>query len=218
MPDADIVKRLAAAGIFPSRPRVALLRSRRKESLFYGGKRVLLWKIAVALAVFVMAGVLPAAQNLVIAFDNSSFSTGGRFERAKQRVVKVVEKVTDDDVFSVVTCDSRIAMIASCATAKDKAAVIDAISKTVPSKESALFAALARGAEELRGKGGGDRAKRMIVFSDMAPTIGPTRPDDIRRLIDSFGKEGISVTLRKSRREAGGNNDDGNPAAQEDVK
>ena len=58
----------------------------------------------------------------------------------------------------------------------------------------ALFAGIAKGAEEVRRHTSEGQARRVMVLSGgEGPLIGPGSPDDIRTLAEALRKEGISL-------------------------
>lgn len=147
----------------------------------------------------------PRKRNLSIAIDRSA-SLGLRvFETGKERAVKMVESLTADDFVSLVAFGEQVELLAAArlATEEVKKDVIEKIKAVKQDKKAAMFAGVAKSADELRKNLDKKYDNKIEIFS--APhqrnLVGPSSGDEFERLIDSLGKEKIKVggAVRKGR-------------------
>lgn len=147
----------------------------------------------------------PRKRNLSIAIDRSA-SLGLRvFESGKERAVKMVESLTADDFVSLVAFGEQVELLAAARLATDevKKDVIEKIKAVKQDKKAAMFAGVAKSADELRKNLDKKYDNKIEIFS--APhqrnLVGPSSGDEFERLIDSLGKEKIKVggAVRKGR-------------------
>ena len=148
------------------------------------------------------AGLEPNAQtsrvkiNLAVVLDKSgSMTTGGKLENAKEAAVTALNMLGADDYFSLVAYDSQARVIIPARKAGDKAGIEKMIRSIQAGGNTALFAGVALGANEIRKHADeGDYVDRMILLSDGLANVGPSTPKELGHLGGSLVKEGISVS------------------------
>jgi Ca-activated chloride channel family protein len=136
-------------------------------------------------------------RNLSIVIDRSA-SLGARvFEKSKERAIETVNSLTANDFISLVAFGEQVEVLASSRLATDevKKDVVEKIKTIKLDNKAAMFAGLAKGADELRKNLDKKYENKIEVFSshDRKNAVGPSTDDELTRLIDSFGKEKIKV-------------------------
>ncbi|MCL1921619.1 MAG: VWA domain-containing protein [Kiritimatiellaeota bacterium] len=143
-------------------------------------------------------GVAPAMNrapiNLCLVIDRSGSMQGERIARAKEAAIAAVERLTAEDVVSVVIFDNQIDTIVPAQYAKDKASIVSAIRAVQSRGSTAIFGAMAQAAAEIRKNAHREYLNRIILLSDGQANVGPSQPVDFGRLGVSLMKEGISVS------------------------
>jgi Ca-activated chloride channel family protein len=120
--------------------------------------------------------------------------TGDRIARAKEAAIAAVERLTAEDIVSVVIFDQQIETIVPAQFARDKASIVSAIRSVQARGTTAIFGAMAQAAAEIRKNAHREYLNRIILLSDGQANVGPAQPSDFGRLGVSLMKEGISVS------------------------
>ena len=132
-------------------------------------------------------------QHLAIVIDCSAQNRRA-FERSIRQATRLVERLSDKDTVSIVMFDDAAELLLPATSATDKASIRAKMQGLKPKGMRALFAGIAKGAEEVRRNASNGQAKRVMVLSGgEGPLIGPGSPDDIRTLAEALRKEGISL-------------------------
>ena len=143
-------------------------------------------------------GVVPAANrapiNLCLVIDRSGSMQGDRIARAKEAAIAAVERLTPEDIVSVVIFDQQIDTIVPAQYVQDKASIVNAIRAVQSRGSTAIFGAMAQAAAEIRKNAHREYLNRVILLSDGQANVGPSQPSDFGRLGVSLMKEGISVS------------------------
>lgn len=133
--------------------------------------------------------------NLAVVLDKSgSMTTRGKLENAKEAAVTALRMLGEDDYFSLVTYDSQARALIPARKAGDKAGIEKMIRGIQADGNTALFAGVALGANEIRKHNAEEYVNRMILLSDGLANIGPSTPKELGNLGASLIKEGISVS------------------------
>ncbi|MDT8389406.1 MAG: VWA domain-containing protein [Lentisphaeria bacterium] len=133
--------------------------------------------------------------NLAVVLDKSgSMTTRGKLENAKEAAVTALRMLGEDDYFSLVTYDSQARTLIPARKAGDKAGIEKMIRAIQADGNTALFAGVALGANEIRKHRSEEYVNRMIVLSDGLANVGPCAPKELGGFGASLIKEGISVS------------------------
>ncbi len=135
-------------------------------------------------------------QHLAIVIDCSTQNKRS-FERSIRLATRAIERLTEKDTVSIVVFDDAAELLLPATPAVDKAPILEKLKGLKPKGMKALFAGIAKGAEEVRRNPSAEQAKRVLVLSGDGPgtVIGPGAPDEIRTLKESLGKEKITVVV-----------------------
>ncbi|HEY1107103.1 MAG TPA: VWA domain-containing protein, partial [Opitutaceae bacterium] len=133
--------------------------------------------------------------NLAIVIDRSGSMSGDKIVKAREAAIEAVERLSPDDVVSLVVYDNRVDTLISAQRVGNGSRLIQAIRSIEPRGGTALYDGVVRGAAEVR-KNLEDRSfiNRVILLSDGLANQGPSTPEELGRLGGSLLREGISVT------------------------
>ena len=132
--------------------------------------------------------------NLCLVIDRSGSMQGDRIARAKEAAIAAVERLTPEDIVSVVIFDQQIETIVPAQSARDKVSIVSAIRAVQSRGNTAIFGAMAQAAAEIRKNANREYLNRVILLSDGQANVGPSQPIDFGRLGVSLMKESISVS------------------------
>ena len=132
--------------------------------------------------------------NLSIVLDRSSSMSGQKIKRAKEAALMVVDRLTADDILSVVAYDSTVEVLIPATKVRDRAGIAARIRQLRPRGSTALFAGVSKGIEEVRKFLDEQRVNRVILLSDGQANVGPSSPNELGRLGAAAGKQGIAVS------------------------
>src|SRR4051812_22847550 len=138
-----------------------------------------------------------APMNLCIVLDRSGSMEGAKIERARQAAAMAIDKLGDDDVFSLVTYDNETDLlipperIGGNVHREEMKAQIHRIQ---PGGSTALHAGVVLGARQVRQRFDKERVNRVILLSDGLANVGPSSTSDLARLGRELRSEGIAVS------------------------
>lgn len=132
--------------------------------------------------------------NLCLVIDRSGSMSGDRIVRAREAALAIVDRLSEQDIFSLVTYDSHVETVFPAGHVTDKAALARQIRQIQPRGMTALYGGVSQGAAELRKHLDQKAIHRMLLISDGIANVGPASPDDLGRLGTALRKEGIAVT------------------------
>ena len=132
--------------------------------------------------------------NLAIVLDKSGSMQGEKLKHAKEAAMMAVERLSPDDILSVVAYDSTVSVLVPATKATDKRSILAAIQRLEAGTNTALFAGVARGAAEVRKFLDRQRVNRIILLSDGLANEGPSTPQELGDLGASLAREGMTVT------------------------
>ena len=152
--------------------------------------------LACVCAVLLSGGVFAqsSSQHLAIVIDCSAQSRR-LFDRSIRHAMRAVERMTARDTLSIVAFDDAVELLVPATSVTNKAPILAKIKGLKPKGKRALFAAIAKGADEVRRYASEDQVKRIMLLSGngAGPLIGPGTPDEIRTLTKSLSKEKITL-------------------------
>lgn len=133
--------------------------------------------------------------NLAIVIDRSGSMSGDKIVKAREAAIEAVERLSPDDIVSLVVYDNRVDTLVSAQRVGNGARLIQAIRGIEPRGGTALYNGVVRGADEVR-KNLEDRSfvNRVILLSDGLANQGPSTPEELGRLGGTLMRDGISVT------------------------
>jgi len=135
-----------------------------------------------------------APVNIALVLDTSGSMSGEKITRAKEAAQMAIERLSVNDIVSVVTYNSTAEVLVPATRLTDKASIVAAIESLQAEGSTALFAGVSKGAAELRKFKKDDRVNRIVLLSDGQANIGPNTANELGALGQSLIKEGISVT------------------------
>ena len=135
-----------------------------------------------------------APVNVAIVLDKSGSMAGDKLARAKDAASAAIERLTAEDIVSIVTYDSSVNVLIPATKLTDRAAVIQKIRDIPANGSTALHAGVSQGAAELRKFINKERVNRVILLSDGLANVGPQRPDELAALGRELAQDGISVS------------------------
>lgn len=135
-----------------------------------------------------------APLNVALVLDRSGSMSGDKIVRTKEAAIAFVNRLSEDDIVSIVTYDDRIDVLLSATKLRDRKSVIEKIKKIYVGGSTALYAGVTEGAKEVRKFMDKTCVNRIILLSDGQANVGPSSPDALGRLGLELLKEGISVT------------------------
>jgi Ca-activated chloride channel family protein len=135
--------------------------------------------------------------NLAIVLDRSGSMEGAKLEKARQAAAMAVDKLGDDDFFSLVTYDTETDLLIppERVGGRDHREDIKArIHRIQAGGSTALHAGVVLGAKQVRRFFEKERVNRVILLSDGLANVGPSSSSDLARLGRELRGDGISVS------------------------
>jgi Ca-activated chloride channel family protein len=135
--------------------------------------------------------------NLAIVLDRSGSMEGAKLEKARQAAAMAVDKLADDDIFSLVVYDNDVDLLIppERVGGHDHREDIKArIFRIQAGGSTALHAGVVLGAKQVRSRFDKERVNRVILLSDGLANVGPSSTSDLARLGRELRSDGISVS------------------------
>jgi Ca-activated chloride channel homolog len=132
--------------------------------------------------------------NLAVVLDKSGSMTGAKLEKAKQAAMQLVDRLTPNDVFSLVIYSDQARVLVSARRVEDKDVLKEKIESINADGSTALYAGVKLGADQLQEFFSSKRINRVILLSDGLANVGPSSPRELRRLGSDLAERGLSVT------------------------
>lgn len=132
--------------------------------------------------------------NLAVVLDRSGSMTGAKLEKAKQAAMQLVDRLTPNDVFSLVIYSDQARVLVHAQRVEDKDALKEKIEGIRADGSTALYAGVKLGADQLQEFFSSKRINRVILLSDGLANVGPSSPRELRRLGSDLAERGLSVT------------------------
>jgi Ca-activated chloride channel family protein len=135
--------------------------------------------------------------NLAIVLDRSGSMEGAKLEKARQAAAMAVDKLDDNDIFSLVTYDDQTDLLIppERVGGRDHREDIKArIFRIQAGGSTALHAGVVLGAKQVRRYFEKERVNRVILLSDGLANVGPSSTSDLSSLGRELRNEGISVS------------------------
>lgn len=138
-----------------------------------------------------------APMNLAIVLDRSGSMEGAKLEKARQAAAMAVDKLSDDDIFSLVTYDDQTDLLIppERVGGRDHREELKArIHRIQAGGSTALHAGVVLGAKQVRRFFEKERVNRVILLSDGLANVGPSSTSELSRLGRELRGDGISVS------------------------
>jgi Ca-activated chloride channel family protein len=135
--------------------------------------------------------------NLSVVFDRSGSMQGPKIEKARQAACVAVDRLADDDTFSLVTFDDKSEILLPperVGGQRQREALKERIDRIRPGGGTAIHAGVTLGAQQLRRFLNNERVNRIVLLSDGLANVGPSRTGDLAKLGSELRREGLSVT------------------------
>lgn len=132
--------------------------------------------------------------NLTIVLDRSGSMSGQKIEKSKEAAIAALRRLAPQDLFSLVTYDTKIDTVVPAQSAANSEWIEGRIRSINTGGNTALFAGVSQGASEIRKNLGEKYIHRLLLLSDGLANTGPSSPEELGRLGAALRKEGISVT------------------------
>ena len=132
--------------------------------------------------------------NLAVVLDKSGSMRGAKLEKTKEAAMELVDRLTPNDIFSLVIFSDEATVLVPAQKVTDKGAVKEKIESIEADGSTALYAGVKMGADQLQEFYSGKRINRVILLSDGLANVGPSSPRALRRLGSDLSENGVSVT------------------------
>ncbi|WP_299200491.1 VWA domain-containing protein [uncultured Amphritea sp.] len=132
--------------------------------------------------------------NVAIVLDKSGSMGGDKIQYAREAAIMAIKRLDERDTVSVVSYDSQVQVVVPATEVHNQQAIYAAIRNIQADGNTALFAGVSKGANELRTFLSRNRVNRVILLSDGLANVGPQSASELGELGASLAKEGISVT------------------------
>ena len=138
-----------------------------------------------------------APMNLAIVLDRSGSMEGAKLEKARQAAALAVDKLGDDDIFSLVTYDNDTDLLIAPERVggRDHREELKArIHRIQAGGSTALHAGVVLGAKQVRRFFEKERVNRVILLSDGIANVGPSSTSALAGLGRELRSDGITVS------------------------
>src|SRR5262249_8423165 len=125
---------------------------------------------------------------------SSSMASDQKLDKAKEAALMVLDRLQPDDYISVISYDSTVEVLVPSTHVGNGAELREQISSLSPRGSTALFAGVSTGIEEVGKHLDAKRVNRIVLLSDGQANVGPRSPNELGRLGEVAGRQGISIT------------------------
>jgi Ca-activated chloride channel family protein len=133
--------------------------------------------------------------NVALVIDRSGSMTGDRIEAAKKAAHVALDRLSADDIVSVVTYNHRVDVLAPAGRLGAARQEIErAIDKLAVDGTTALYDGTKEGGEQVQKFLSDTKVNRVVLISDGLANVGPSSPQELGELGRKLAGKGISVT------------------------
>jgi len=135
--------------------------------------------------------------NLAVVLDRSGSMEGAKIEKARQAACIAIDKLGDDDIFSLVTYDNETDVLIAperIGNSSRREELKTRINRIRPGGGTALHAGVMMGAKQVRRFLEKERVNRIILLSDGLANQGPSSTSELAGLGRELRGEGIAVS------------------------
>ena len=190
---------MLVAGVFAravvASPDVTLRVTPERDLVYSGGQREVI--VQVDLDAKKPEHGKRAPMNLAVVLDRSGSMQGAKFEKAKQGACVAIDKLADDDFFSLVMFDNDTEVLLppeKVGGERNREALKSRIDHVRTGGGTAIHAGVTLGAKQVRKNLDREFVNRIVLLSDGLANVGPSRPGDLASLGSELRRDGISVT------------------------
>jgi Ca-activated chloride channel family protein len=133
--------------------------------------------------------------NVALVIDRSGSMQGDRISAAKKGANVALERLSKDDIVSLVAYNHGVDVLAPAAPiggSRDK--LERAIERLTADGTTALYAGVKEGGEQVKSFRSDTKVNRVILLSDGLANVGPSSPKEVAELGRELASKGISVT------------------------
>ena len=177
-------------------PDVTLRVAPERDLVYTGGAREVIVQVDLD-AKKPERGAKRAPMNLAVVLDRSGSMQGAKIEKAKQGACVAIDKLADDDFFSLVMFDNDAEVLLAperVGGERSRDALKSRIDRVRPGGGTAIHAGVTLGAIQLRKYLEREFVNRVVLLSDGLANVGPSRAGDLASLGRELRREGMSVT------------------------
>jgi Ca-activated chloride channel family protein len=185
---------MLAAGRVSGESRVSVYSEVDKPVVLAGSDERVVVKVGLkGLTMPVMPGRVPL--NLAIVLDKSgSMRHYDKIGNARLGAIEIVERLTSDDILSLIVYSDRPQVILPAQRVRDKGAIIEIISGIYAGGSTALYGGVTYGADQVRRNMSWEYINRIILLSDGLANVSPSSTAALADLGGMLEAEGITVT------------------------
>lgn len=133
--------------------------------------------------------------NVALVIDRSGSMTGDRIAAAKKGAHVALERLSSDDIVSLVSYNHNVDLLAPAApVGRSRDKLERAIDKLEADGTTALYAGVKEGGEQVKEFRSDTKVNRVILLSDGLANVGPSSPREVAELGRELASKGISVT------------------------
>ncbi|MDY7227253.1 vWA domain-containing protein [Hyalangium rubrum] len=134
--------------------------------------------------------------DVALVIDHSGSMKGEPMEAVKEAARKLVEKLDENDTFSLVIFDDSVDTLVKQTPVRDRGALLSAIAKIEPDGSTCIECGLRDGFKQLATREVDPaRARRLFLFTDALPNVGATGQGGFLELLRDNSKEGRDMTV-----------------------
>jgi Ca-activated chloride channel homolog len=132
--------------------------------------------------------------NVALVIDRSGSMDGEKMTRAKEAARMAIDLLDRRDIVSVIAYSDSVNVLVPATKVTDRRYIKNKIDSLYADGNTALFAGVSKGAEEVLKFAENNKVNRVILISDGLANVGPDSPAALGDLGGSLRKSGISVT------------------------
>lgn len=134
--------------------------------------------------------------DVALVIDHSGSMAGGAMEAVKEAARRLVEKLDENDTFSLVIFDDDVDTLVKQTQVKDREALRRAINKIDTAGGTCIECGLREGFKQLATRPvEASRARRLFLFTDAMPNVGATGEGEFMELLRRHSQEGRDTTV-----------------------
>jgi Ca-activated chloride channel family protein len=133
--------------------------------------------------------------NVALVIDRSGSMQGERLAAAKKGAEVALERLSADDIVSLVAYNHEVEVLAPAGRFGAKHSELErAIGKLTADGTTALYAGVKEGGEQIKAFLSDTKVNRVVLLSDGLANVGPSQPADLADLGRTLASKGISVS------------------------
>ncbi len=133
--------------------------------------------------------------NLAVVLDRSgSMAEAGKIDYAKQALLKLIDQLGNEDIFSLVVYDNVVEVLSPSRRVESKAALRRLVEDIYPRGATNLGGGMVEGFRQAERNLGKEYVNRVILLSDGLANQGITDPDELDRIVRKYRTKSVSLT------------------------